>query len=119
MAAPQVGVVSVRVNGDVVPLRGNVTYSLGGLVREPVEGPLGLSAFKVSGMAGFIEVETVDTPEVDLAALQEIANATITAQLRNGKTIVLSGASVVGLLEVSSEDGGFTVRFVGSSAKEI
>lgn len=119
MAAPQVGVVSVRINGDVLRLRGNVTYSLGGLVREPVEGPLGLSAFKVSGMAPFVEVETVDAEDVDLAALQEIANATITAQLRNGKTIVCNDSSVVGLLEVSSEDGGFTVRFVGSSAKEI
>lgn len=119
MAAPQVGVISVRVNGNVLRLRGNVTYSLGGLVREAVEGPLGLAAFKVSGMAPFVEVESVDAADVDLAALQEIAGATITVQLRNAKTIVCNDASVVGLIETSSEDGGFTVRFVGSSAKEI
>lgn len=119
MAAPQVGTVSVRVNGDVLRLRGNVTYSLGGLVREAVEGPVGLAAFKVSGVAPFVEVETVDAPDVDLAALQDMQDATVTLQLRNAKTIVLSGASVVGALEVSSEDGGFPVRFVGSSAKEI
>lgn len=119
MAAPQVGTVAVRVNGDVLRLRGNVTYSLGGLVREAVEGPVGLAAFKVSGMAPFVEVETVDASDVDLAALQDMQDATVTLQLRNSKTIVLNGASVVGQLEVSSEDGGFTVRFVGSSAKEI
>lgn len=119
MAAPQVGVISVRVNGEVLRLRGNVVYSLGGLVREAVEGPIGLAAFKVSGMAPFVEIETVDASDVDLAALQEIAAATITVQLRNAKTIVLNDASVVGLLEVSSEDGGFTIRFVGSSAKEL
>lgn len=119
MAAPQVGTVSVRVNGDVLRLRGNVTYSLGGLVREAVEGPLGLAAFKVSGMAPFVEVETVDAADVDLAALQDLSGVTVTLQLRNSKTIVLNDASVVGQLEVSSEDGGFSIRFVGSSAKEI
>ncbi len=119
MAAPQVGVISVRVNGDVLRLRGNVTYSLGGLVREVLEGPLGTAGFKVTGMAPFVEVETIDAEDVDLAALQELNGATVTAQLRNGKTIVVNDSSVVGALEVSSEDGGFTVRFVGSSAKEI
>lgn len=119
MAAPQVGVISVRVNGDVVRLRGNVTYSLGGLVREAVEGPVGLAAFKVMGVAPFVEVESVDASDVDLAALQDMQAATVTVQLRNAKTIVLNDASVVGAIEVSSEDGGFSVRFVGSSAKEI
>lgn len=119
MAAPQVGTVSVRVNGDVLRLRGNVTYSLAGLVREAIEGPTGLAGFKVSGMAPFIEVESIDAQDVDLAALQDMQAATVTLQLRNAKTIVLNDASVVGNLEVSSEDGGFTVRFVGSSAKEI
>lgn len=119
MAAPQVGVVSVRVNGNAMRLRGNVTHSLGGLVREAIEGPVGLAGFRVSGMAPFVEVETIDASDVDLAALQEISEATITAQLRNGKTVVLNDASVVGNIEVSNEDGAFTVRFVGSSAQEI
>lgn len=119
MAAPQVGVISVRVNGDVLRLRGNVTYSLGGLVREQIEGPTGLAGFKVSGIAPYVEAESIDAQDVDLAALQDMQAATITTQLRNGKTIVLNDASVVGALEVSSEDGGFSVRFVGSSAKEI
>lgn len=119
MAAPQVGVISVRLSGEVLRLRGNVTYSLGGLVREPIEGPNGLAGFKVVYMAPFIEVESIDAQDVDLAALQELQGVTGTLQLRNSKTVVLNDASVVGQLEVSSEDGGFTVRFVGSSAKEI
>ncbi len=119
MAAPQVGVVSVRVNGDVLRLRGNVTYSLAGLVREAIEGPVGLAGFKVMGMAPFVEIESIDASDVDLAALQDLQDVTVTVQLRNAKTIVLNGASVVGNVEVSSEDGGFTVRFVGGSAKEI
>ncbi len=119
MAAPQVGVISFRVNGDVLRLRGNVTYSLGGLVREAIEGPTGLAGFKVTGMAPFVEVESMDAQDVDLAALQDMQGATGTLQLRNGKTVVINDSSVVGQIEVSSEDGGFTVRFVGSSAKEI
>lgn len=119
MAAPQVGVVSVRLNGDVLRLRGNVTYSLAGLVKEAIEGPVGLAGFKVTGMAPFVEIESIDAADVDLPALQDLTGVTVTVQLRNSKTIVLNDASVVGNIEVSSEDGGFTVRFVGSSAKEI
>ncbi len=119
MAAPQVGVVSVRVNGDVLALSGNVTHSLGGLVRETILGPAGVAGFKVSFVAPFVEADSIDSADVDMDGLQKIENATITTQLRNGKTIVLNGASVVGQLETSNEDGKFTVRFEGSTAKEI
>lgn len=119
MATPQVGVVSLRVNGDVLRLKGNVTYGLGGQVREPIEGQTGLVGFMVKNQGAFIEVESIDASDVDLGALQNMQDATITCQLRNGKTVVVSEASVVGRIEVSGEDGGFTVRFEGPNGKEI
>ena len=119
MATPQVGLVSLRVNGDVLRIKGNVTYGLGGQVREPVNGQTGLIGFQVAQMGAFIEVESLDADDVDLGALQNMQDATITCQLRNGKTVVVSEASVVGRIEVSGEDGGFTVRFEGPNGREI
>lgn len=119
MAAPQVGVVAVRVNGDVLRIRGNVNYSVGGLVREAIKGQAGLVGFSVKPEGAYIEIESIDASDVDLAALQQLEDQTVTAQLRNGKTIVVNAASVVGLIEVSGEDGSFTVRFEGPNGKEI
>jgi len=119
MATPQNGVVAVRVNGDPIRIKGTVTYALGGKVREPVEGPTGLAGFSVKGMAAFVEVVSVDADDVDLGQLQGLTEQTITVQLENGKTIVVNDASVVGLIEASTDEGEFTVRFVGPTAKEV
>lgn len=119
MATPQNGVVAVRVNGDPIRIKGTVTYSLGGKVREAVEGPTGLAGFAVKGMAAFVEVTSIDAEDVDLASLQGLTAQTVTVQLENSKTIVLNDASVVGLIEATTDEGEFTVRFVGATAKEV
>lgn len=119
MAIPQVGVVSIRRNGSPIRLKGNVTYSVGGMMRESVLGPRGLIGFSKRGAAAFIEVETIDAGDLDLEDLQAAENETITLQLENGKTIVVNEASVVGQIQVNGEDGGITVRFEGPTGKEI
>lgn len=116
---PQNGIVAVRVNGSPLRIKGEVKYSLGGNVREPVEGPTGLATFKVVRKAAFIEVISVDAEDVSLEDLQSLSNQTVTAQLENGKTIVLNEASTVGQIEVSTDEGEFTLRLVGPTAKEI
>lgn len=119
MASVQVGVVSFQVNGVPMRVKGNVTYGLGGEVREAIEGQTGLLGFKVNQMGAFLEVDSMDASDVDLAAVQSLSDVTATAQLRNGKTIVLPNASVVGRIEVSGEDGAFTVRFEAPSGREV
>ena len=119
MATPQNGAVAVRLNGKILAIKGSITYSVGGKTREPVEGPTGLVAFAVKTQPAFVEVVSVDSSDVDLAALQELKDQTISLGLENGKTVVVYEASTVGLIEVTTDEGEFTVRFVGESAKEI
>ena len=119
MSTPQNGIVAVRVNGNPLRLKGTVTHSLGGKTREVIEGPAGVVGFAVTFKAPFIEVASIDAEDVDLAELQKLKDQTITGSLENGKTIVLNEASTVGLIEVTSDAGEFTIRFAGTSAREI
>lgn len=119
MPTPIAGVVAVRVNGDPLRIKGTVTYSLGGKVGEAIEGPTGLAGIARKQMAAFVEVVSIDAADVDISALQELTAQTITVQLENGKTVVLNDSTVVGLIEVTTDESEFTVRFVGPSASEI
>ena len=119
MATPQNGTVSVEVNGDPVRVKGPVTYSLGGKMREEVMGQTGMLGFKVTPIPSHITFASMDADDVDLAALQGMTDKTVTLNLENGKTITLDRASFVGPLEVSSEEGEFEIKFVGSGGREI
>jgi len=119
MGAPQNGVVSLRSGGDVIRVKGPVSYSLGGKMREEVMGQTGVLGFKVVPAPPFVEFASMDAADVDLEALQGVVDTTITLQLENGKTIVLERASFTGALEASTEEGEFTARFVGMSGREI
>jgi len=78
-----------------------------------------VAGFAESQENGCVEVATTDGPDVELAELQSISDATVTVELRNGKAFVLNGASLVGRLEGSTEEGEFTLRFEGTSSQEI
>ena len=119
MATPQNGTVSVQVNGETLRVKGPVTYALGGKIREEVMGQTGMLGFKVTPTAAHITFALMDAFDVDLVALQEMKEATITLNLENGKTISLDRASFVGPVEVSSEEGEFEIKFVGAGGREI
>ena len=119
MNPPLVGVVSVELNGEPLRIKGTVTYSLGGKVGEAIEGPTGLAGIARKRMAAFAEIVSIDASDVDLEALQELTAQTVTINLENDKTVVINSATVVGLIEVSTDEGEFTLRLVGPSGKEI
>jgi hypothetical protein len=56
---------------------------------------------------------------VSLDFLEAITNATVTAELINGRTYVLSQAWTKGPLEINTHDGQFRIRFEGVSCIEM
>lgn len=113
------GIVFVKVDGEQLRVKGNVTYNLGLPLREPVVGHDGVHGFKEVPQVAFIELEMTDKKDLSLKKFLSITSATVTAQLNNGKTIVLRNAANVSEGTGNSEEANMTVRFVGSDAEEI
>lgn len=107
------GTAFFKVDGVQYNLRGNVTLSLGNVSRESMVGLDGYHGIKEVPVASFIEVELTDQPEIDLNVLNELSDVTVQVELINGKLGILRNAEQVNDLELSVDEGTFTVRFEG------
>lgn len=113
------GTLFVKSNGVIIEAVGNFTYRLGLPKREMMVGPDGVHGFKELPQVPFIEGEARDSDELDVAALQNTVDATITLELANGKTIVLREGAYTADGDVQTEEGNIQLRFEGKSAEEV
>lgn len=109
----------MKVDGIQYDAKGEFTYNLGIPKREADIGPDQVHGYKELPQVPFIEGEFVDARDLDLTALQNITDATVTLQLANGKTIVLREAWYAADGNVSTDEANIQVRFEGKSADEI
>ena len=113
------GLIQVQVNGEVYDAKGNWTYNLGKPMREAIIGADGVHGFKETPQVAFIEGEITDRGTLDIGALAQTENATVTLRLGSGKTVALADAWFAGDGTGNSEEANVAVRFEGSSAEEI
>jgi tail tube protein len=119
MSQRRAGLLQVKVNGEIQEAKGAWTYNLGRPVREAIVGADGVHGYKETPQIAFIEGAITDRLSLDLAALVSIADATVTLDLANGKTILLSQAWFAGDGSATSEEGEIAVRFEGKDAEEL
>ena len=112
------GLISVQVNGEVYDFKGNCTYNLGRPKREAIVGADGIHGYKEIPQVGFIEGEITDRGTLDLTALVEMTDVTVTAGLSNGKVIVLRSAWYAAEGTGNTEEANIQFRFEGA-AEEI
>ena len=116
------GTITIRRNGEALLVKGSVEYNLGVPKREPVLGldpENKLHGYKEMPQAAFIRCEATDAGDLDLAELLEGADDTITAELANGKTVVMRNAAQTGEGTVNPEEGSIALEWTGESAEEI
>lgn len=88
--------------------------------REAIIGADGVHGYKETPQTPFIEGEITDRPDLKLADLTSIDNATVTLQLASGKTVVLSDAWYAGEGTGNTEEANIGVRFESKyEAQEI
>lgn len=112
------GIISLAVGGVTQDVHGQFTYGLGQPKREAIVGPDGVHGFKELPQVGFIEGEIVDSAGLDVAALFNVTNQTVTLALANGKTVMLNSAYYAGDGTAQTEEGLVAVRFEGT-AQEV
>ena len=112
------GVATVTVDGDALDILGTLTVSPFSVVREGVVGLGGVMGYKEMPRVPYIEVEVATTDGTKFATLEGITNATVNADLANGKKYVLTEAWIAGEPDVNAAEGTTTLRFEGKACKE-
>ena len=113
------GRIVVTVNGERIPCKGSWTYNLGRPMKEAIVGSDEVHGHKELPQVPFIEGATTDVRALDLEALLDATDVTVTLDLPNGKTIALFNAWFAGEGSGTTEEGEIAVRFEGLQAEYI
>ncbi|GJE45365.1 phage tail tube protein [Methylobacterium soli] len=119
MAKRIAGVAYVYVNGGQLPLRGGFTVSPSPFERAGIAGQDTVHGYSENPRVPFIEGDISLTEDVSIEALDAITEATVTAELANGKAYVLREAWCKSAHELNTKDGQVRVRFEGVSCREL
>lgn len=108
------GTCYVKVDNTQLAVAGEVTHNLGQrATRETVTGLNGPVGFVEQIITPFVEVEVHDVAGIDLEALADVEDATITVENANGKVGTLSHAWQVNSVDKAASTGTATLRFEG------
>ena len=113
------GIAWLRVDGEQYALRGDLVVRMGPTERTPVAGADGVHGYTEAYIAPEIEGTFSDIGGMSIQRLAAVCNATVTAELLNGKTYLLRNAWTGGNLELNAIEGSVAVVFAGKSAEEI
>ena len=114
------GRVYLSVDGQRVDVTsGGIRYGFGVVKLTEIVGADNLHGFAGEPQPAFIEFSVTDHQKMDLVPFLQAQDVTVTAELFNGKTLVLSMASNCGEPVGQSSDGAITIRYVGTSLKEL
>jgi hypothetical protein len=116
---PIAGTAYLKVNGDQYPLKGNLTVSSSAVERTGIAGQDYVHGFQELPRVPYIEGDISTLPEISTEFIESIIDATVQADLINGKTYVLRNAWHKGPVEINTHDGQFRVRFEGVSCDEV
>lgn len=115
------GKVLLSIDGERVLLRGNITSNIGQeTMRTTVKGLDGVHGFTEEVVVPHIQADLTEVPAFPLSKLNKVKDATVTAQLADGRTLILSHAAQVGELDRNLEEGSIgSVRFEGTTGQEM
>lgn len=113
------GTIQLQVNGEIQDAKGSFSYNLGRPKREALVGSDRVHGYREMPQVAFIEGAITDRGNLDVAALTDGRDKTITLSLANGKVIVLRDAWFAGEGTASTEEAEIPVRWEGANAEEI
>ncbi|MCW8918909.1 MAG: phage tail tube protein [Gammaproteobacteria bacterium] len=113
------GTCYLKVDGEQLELSGSITCSMSGAEKEGLSGLSGVAGYKETPRVPFIEVEAYVPANFPVSTLEGMDDGTVTAELANGKTAVLSGAWLAGTVDVNGAEGTTSLKFEGLDGKWI
>ncbi|SER57071.1 Phage tail tube protein [Faunimonas pinastri] len=119
MAKRIAGIAYLFVDGTQYPLRGNFTVSPDAIERAGIAGQDSVHGYSETPRVPYISGDISLTEDISIETIRAVTNATVTAELANGKTYVLREAWCAAAMELNTRDGQTTVRFEGVSCDEM
>lgn len=111
MAQRRLGIKQVLIDGEVMDVKGSVTYSLGGDKLESVMGVDRLHGQKVTRIPAYLELTITDRGDLDVKRLTHLGDSTVIVDLENGKTVKFGHAAYTADGQVTPEEGEIGARF--------
>jgi hypothetical protein len=119
MAQRIAGIAFLWVDNTQLFLKGNFTVSPSALERTMIAGQDSVHGYQELPRVPYIEADLSTMPGSLMSALSAQTDSTVTAQLSNGMTYTLHGATCKDGLEVNTRDGQVRVRWEGLTCDEI
>ena len=119
MAQRIAGIAFLKVDGAIYPLRGNFTVSPSALERAGISGQDFVHGFSEMPRVPYIEGDVSLVPDLSMDSVEEVVNATVTAELANGRVYILREAWCRSALELNTREGQTRIRFEGVSCDEL
>ena len=113
------GVCYLKVDGAQYALRGSLKVSPDDIEREGIAGQDGVHGYKETPRVPSISGDISDKGGLSLEALRNITDATVTAELANGKVYTLRNAWTKAAHELDTAKGQVSVTFEGMKCEEI
>lgn len=119
MSTRRGGIIELKVAGELQECKGNFTYNLGAPQNESIIGSSGVTGYKSTPQAAFIEGMLTDSPSFSMSQLVGMTNVTVHLKLATGKVIVMSNAVYTGSGNGTTDEGELEVKFEAEFAEEI
>lgn len=113
------GTAYLKADGIQYELGGSITVSPTVVEREGKAGLSGVAGYTEKPRVPFIEADLHTTADLSTEQLEAITDATVTAELANGKVYVLQGAWCVSAFDIDGAEGSVSVRFEGVSCEQL
>lgn len=107
------GTCYVNVDGTQLVVTGAVTVPMTDVIRETIKP----GYFSENERTPYIALDAIVDEDFPIDQLKNGTDMTVTAELANGKTYVLSGAYLVEEPEYTADDGTVSLRFEGSKGR--
>lgn len=113
------GTAYIKVDSTQYTLSGSLTVSIDSFEREGLAGLDGVVGYKETPRVPYIEGEFFHTSDLSVEAIAKMTNVTVTAELANGRTYILSNAWTAESREINAADGTVTIKWEGLAGEEL
>jgi hypothetical protein len=119
MAVRFAGVAFVMIDGNQIPVRGNLTVSPSSVERTMIAGQDAVHGYQELPRVPYIECDVSTLPEIPLEDFEAQVNVTVVAQCANRFQYSLIAATCKAGFEENTRDGQVRIRWEGVACQEI
>jgi hypothetical protein len=110
----------VSYNGNVLPFRGELTWSFQLFTKKAVVGrDTRVHGSLLEPKVPYIEGTFTFDGSYTTATLEAIANATVSVNLASGMQLVLRGAGIAGDIDPEADEAKVKLRWEGTQGEEL